>query len=569
MPAKPGAGQSKLAVTGQRRDDAITSAATGSTASRPRALWRLLLHPLMAICAVQAALSLSLVWSNTAYVDEAYYLWAGHLEMAHWLHGSSLPQALFEGNLSGSPVIYPPLSAVAGSIGGLAGARILSLCFMLFATVLLYCTASRLFGRTAAIAASALWSVTEPALRLSFATYDPVSVCLTALSVWLAVEAGYRRRRNALVLASSASLALADAAAYSGIVMVPVVIVLACIVWLPRMLARQAVSCAALAAGGWLVFFGLLIVISRSWPGLMSTVLNRAIHDHQETTVIVLIALRYSLFIMPLAVTGAVIAAVADEAPRALSVIVMACAAFVVPVAQVHYHSSTSIDKHLAYGLWLAAISAGYGISKLIALPTPRIRPFVAACCAIALIYPAADGWKKAWDAYHGWANATSFAQAIRHVARYSEGAIVVPAADLRIDHIAEFYAAQGVGWRRWESALPSLDPSGIHGKQLESFYAQQLRTQKYGVFALAFEPRPGRKLTGDLRLLRRGHLTGDELFRKSFRSVILRGLPYLAVALENDPSYRLVATGFYDSSDFLTGSSSDGFYAIWESARK
>ena len=29
--------------------------------------WRLLLHPLTAICVVQAALSLSLVWSNAAF----------------------------------------------------------------------------------------------------------------------------------------------------------------------------------------------------------------------------------------------------------------------------------------------------------------------------------------------------------------------------------------------------------------------------------------------------------------------------------------------------------------------
>ena len=72
---------------------------------------------------------------------------------------------------SGSPVIYPPLGALADSIGGLAGARILSLVFMLGATVLLYLTVSRLFGRTAAVVAAALWALSEPAIRLAFATY--------------------------------------------------------------------------------------------------------------------------------------------------------------------------------------------------------------------------------------------------------------------------------------------------------------------------------------------------------------------------------------------------------------
>jgi hypothetical protein len=312
MPERLSTGRNGLAVSGQR-PSAITSAVTEPTASRSSAWWRLLLHPLAAICAVQAALSLSLVWSNSAFADEAYYLYVGHLEIATWLHGASLPQALFERNLSGSPVIYPPIGAVADSIGGLGAARILSLGFMLGATVLLYCTSSRLFGRTAAIAASTLWSVTEPAIRLAFATYDPMSVCLTALSVWLTVEAGYRHRRHMLVLASSASLALAAAAAYSGIVMVPVVLVLAFTVWLPRMPTRQVVSCVALAAVGWLVFFGMLITFSRSWPGLIDTVLNRAIHDNKKTAVIVGVALRYSLFVMPLAVGGAVVAAVVKE----------------------------------------------------------------------------------------------------------------------------------------------------------------------------------------------------------------------------------------------------------------
>ena len=56
---------------------------------RPRR--RILVHPLTAICAVQAALSLSLVWSNTAFADEAQYLSSGQLEWAHWLHGASCP----------------------------------------------------------------------------------------------------------------------------------------------------------------------------------------------------------------------------------------------------------------------------------------------------------------------------------------------------------------------------------------------------------------------------------------------------------------------------------------------
>lgn len=121
-------------------------------ASLPRRIAARLSWPLVAVLSVQAALSLSLVWSNTAFGDEANYLWQGHLEWAHWLHGSAIP-AFHD---SGAQEIYPPLGALAESIGGLAGARILSLCFMLGATILLYLTSSRLFGTRAAIIASGL-----------------------------------------------------------------------------------------------------------------------------------------------------------------------------------------------------------------------------------------------------------------------------------------------------------------------------------------------------------------------------------------------------------------------------
>ena len=184
---------------------------------------------------MQAALSLTLVWSNTAYIDEADYLWVGRLEIAHWLHGTSWPSAYAYRLFSGSPVFYPPLGALADRIGGLAGARILSLAFMLIATVLLYLTASRLIGRRGALFAAALWAFSEPAMRLAFATFDPLSVLLIALSAWLIVQAGCRRRRGEFVAAAALALALANVTAYSGIVIDPVVIAFAFLAWRTRM----------------------------------------------------------------------------------------------------------------------------------------------------------------------------------------------------------------------------------------------------------------------------------------------------------------------------------------------
>ena len=101
--------------------------------------------PLLPVLIVQTLLSLRLVRADTAFQDEGLDLWAGHLQWASWLHGTAIPP--FPYYFSGAPVIYPPLGALADRAGGLAGARILSLVFMLGATTLLWSAARWRFGR--------------------------------------------------------------------------------------------------------------------------------------------------------------------------------------------------------------------------------------------------------------------------------------------------------------------------------------------------------------------------------------------------------------------------------------
>ena len=135
---------------------------------------------------------------------------------------------------SGAPVIYPPLGALADSVGGLAGARVLSLVFMLGATALLWGTAGRLFGRRAAFFAAALFAVLGPTLHLgAFATYDALSVLLVALAAWCVVRAGDRGEATGWMVAAGVALALANAAAYSSVLFDLVVLALALLTALP------------------------------------------------------------------------------------------------------------------------------------------------------------------------------------------------------------------------------------------------------------------------------------------------------------------------------------------------
>jgi hypothetical protein len=522
---------------------------------------RLLLHPLTAICAVQAALSLTLVWSSTAFRDEASYLWVGHLVISHWRHGQALPQ--YAAGISGSSAIYPPMGALADSIGGLAGARILSLIFMLGATILLYLTAARLLGRTEAIVAAAIWALSEPVLRLAFATYDPLSVSLTALSAWLAVEAGYRRSRYWLIAASAAALAAANATAYSGIVIDPVIIAFALLVWLPRMGTRRAVCCAALLAAGCITFFGLLMTVTHSWPGIILSIVQRSSSDQQSFLLVLNDVWKYSALAIVLAVIGAAVAIVAERGPSAAVLVLLGSTVFVVPAAQLHYQTAFSIDKHLAYGIWFAAIAAGYGCTRLIRwLPGAR-RQFALLCGAIALVYPGVSSWQSAWLVDHSWPDARSFIASFSPVAAHSRGLIYTSG---ELTHIGQYYTPQGHDWRRWAgpNVLP-LDPVAVPRDAWEPYYAAQLRSGNCQVITLLYATTfSSVKLPGTILLSPRTHHVYLDLLGLVGINSHEPGLSALTLAIEQDPAYRLVAVGPYDSGVSYLGNNY-GVYAIWQ----
>jgi hypothetical protein len=519
--------------------------------------WWLIVHPLTAICAVQATLSLILVWSNTAFGDEADYLWIGHLEIAHWLHGTSWPAAYADGVLSGSPVIYPPLGAVADSFGGLAGARILSLAFMLGATVLLYLTASRLLGRRGAIAATALWAVSEPALRLVFATYDPLSVLLMALSAWLIVQAGCRHHRHALVVAAAIALALANVTAYSGIVIDPIVIAFAILVWLPRMPGRQTALYTACFLGCSVVIFGLLMAASHSWAGLLFTVITRKVVDYQSIVTVLSGIWGYSGLIMVLAIIGAIVAGNTESRPRAGLLALLGAAALIVPAAQLHEQTTWALDKHLAYGIWFASIAAGYGCDQLIRWFPGNGRQVASVCCVVALAYIAGSSWQSAWQRYHAWPNASKFISAFRPVVGQSQGFIYVPGHEAKI---AQYYTPQGLDWTRWGATLP-LDPVGVARGNWESYYADQLKNGNYGVIALfyptTFSSAP--ELTSNLLFSLPGSGLTEGLLALVGKGSGEPGLLPLTLALEKDPEYRLVRSGSYSSPHEYN------VYVIWQ----
>ena len=362
--------------------------------------------PLLAVLALQTVLSLRLIWSRTASNDEALYLWAGHLELAHIVHGTPVPG--FQTYFSGAPFIYPPLGAVADSLGGLAAARILSLTFMLGATVLVYGTTRQLFGRRAGeIGAGSFGLLGSAEFLGAFATYDAMALFLLALATYLVVMAR-RRLSEPLLIAAGLVLALADATKYPTTLWDPVVISLAALTAARGGRLRRSSRAVRLA-----LYASAPILVALLWfggpsylHGILFTTLARQSGRVSPDSVLRDSALWVGL-ILVIALRGLVIA---DSTRVRLICATLAAAVVLAPLEQARIHTQTSLDKHVAFGAWFGAMAAGYVLAR--AVETSKYLGWRIPFATVGLI--ALLGIPQAASFYSSWPNAAAFIAAIQ-----------------------------------------------------------------------------------------------------------------------------------------------------------
>ena len=446
LAASPGppplAGRRPLGAPGRRRP--------GPAAGWP---W----WPLLLVLAFQAAFSLRLLGADTAFQDEATYLWAGHLEWAHLLHGAPVPS--FPAYFSGAPVIYPPVGALADSAGGLAGARLLSLAFMLGCTVLLWDVTRRLFGRRAAFFAAALFAALGPTLHLgAFATYDAMSLFLLALAVWLAAGDGEHGEATGRMAAAGAVLALANATAYATVLFDPVVIMVAVFTAWPagrRAAARRAMTLLAVTAV--LILGGLLAGGSGYLTGITQTTLERAPGSDPSLTVL-LRAWSWTGIIVVLALCAVFASWEASRDRRQTWLLaVLAVAALLGPLEQALLHTTDSLNKHVGLGAWFAAIAAGYAADAFIAAGAAgRSRALATAGCVLALLFPGFFGITQSREFGTSWPSSASFIAIFRPLADQGSGRLLVEDPGP-----ARYYLAAGAQWQRWSSTRNIVLPGG------------------------------------------------------------------------------------------------------------
>jgi hypothetical protein len=422
---------------------------------------------LFVVVALQVALSARLIWANTAFQDEGLYLWAGHLEWAHWLHGTQIPD--YASYFSGAPVLYPPLGALANHYGGLAGARLLSLSFMLLATILLHGITRRLFNRGAANFAAFLFGVLAATEFLgAFATYDAMALTLMALSAWLAVVSSDRGSivRTPLLLLSGIVCALADATKYATALWTPVVIGLVVLfVW------RRSGRGAGIAAG---IIFTLSLTLSIAiglhlggasyWQGIKFTTLSRQQGDASPIGVLYT-SLGWVAVVLVLAVMGAIMISSRERGRHETAIawlLVVAC--ILAPLEQARIGTFTSLFKHVGYGGWFACAIAGFALAAFVqSVPAAKAGRAIVASLAIA-VFAMASGILLAGSHFQGWPTATSVVSYLKPMA--GNGKIL--AED---DPVLEYYLP-GVQWRDWQAINVNDNVSMFRGQILTGQYS-------------------------------------------------------------------------------------------------
>ena len=330
---------------------------------------------LLGILALQALLSLRL--RNSAFEDEALYLYAGRMEIAHLLHGAAL-QGNYASYFSGAPVLYPVLGAALNMVGGLALARALSLAEMLAVSAMLYSISRQLFNERVALCAAALFAVSESALFLGeLATYDATCVFLLACGTWIVVR--WAGSRWPVLLLAAPLVALAVAVKYAGLIFVPTIAVLPAIAGWPA-LGRRALlypPAFTLAVAG--LLYGALRLAGPVYAtAITGTTTSRPLGAVPAAT-IVRESAAWGGVVTALAVFGAVaytvrarteanesIAPAGGRARRAALGALLAGTAFLAPLYQAHLHTDVSLHKHIGFGLFFAAPLAGLGLARLV-----------------------------------------------------------------------------------------------------------------------------------------------------------------------------------------------------------
>jgi Dolichyl-phosphate-mannose-protein mannosyltransferase len=341
------------------------------------------LWPLLSVLAAQAGWSARVAGGTALSAGEGMQLMTGRGELAHWLTGAPVPA--FQLRAAGVPVLYPPLDALAHSIGGLAATRALSLLFMLTATVALWFVTFRLTGRRGAFLACATWVALTPAAHLgAAATADAASVCLLALALWSVSRAGPGQDETGWMLLAAGALILGNAIAYVSVVGDPVVLGLAILTARPVPGGKYAV----MRGMSLLAYATTAVILLLTADGSYELGIRRTLAAMLAGHGALLAAGPARAWELAWLVAGVVAlagcAALRLPSHRQLLLALLLCGGALLPLAQVGFLVGPDVAALAGLGSWLGAAAAACTVETVIA--SFRFRPARLAVGSLGLI---------------------------------------------------------------------------------------------------------------------------------------------------------------------------------------
>lgn len=385
--------------------------------------------PLLLILALQGIISLATL-HNTAFQDEALYLYAGRQLFRYYWMGGPVPLDHYAFYFSGYPGVYPLLGGMLDMIGGLELARAFSLFSMMGVNTIIYASTQKFFQRPAAIFASATYASLGTVLFVGrLATFDALCLFLIALATATAFQVSTSRHAW-LSLLIGPLLVLSILAKYAAMLFaLPVlgILVFCSIIFLGwwRMLLRLAMTLVTLAIS---LVVAYLIIDKAAFHAIVGSTTNRVSLIEKS---------RLELFLHVIQMGGIVYAAAAIGLALVyfhyrrffLIALLLFASSWLVPAYHIYKQEAVSLDKHMSFGLFFAAPLAGCALAWLSGHIRQTFadgdgRYWPAGLSVVLLVFSL--GMQQSQTIYASWANTSDLSYVLHTQMRDGSGRFLV-----------------------------------------------------------------------------------------------------------------------------------------------
>jgi 4-amino-4-deoxy-L-arabinose transferase-like glycosyltransferase len=373
------------------------------------------------ILAFQAVVAWMLL-QNTAFQDEALYIYAGQQILEHWFGGLPLLDN-YSYYFSGNPYLYPLIAGALNMAGGLQLVRAFSVLCMLVVTACAYYVTKKLFNQPSAVFAAIFLVCQGPILFLSrLATYDPLCICLLAIAMALTVKTGYARRPW-WALTIGPFLVLAFGAKYAALLFIPSILAMLVVCTLLKrgwvsMLIRGFLGGLSLVVCAIVAAFLIIHFDPDMLHALAATTTNRVVEQGTPRLTLTI----HVIQMIGLAYGVALVSLFFARKKQLLIVLLLLGSALLVPAYHIYKYELISLDKHLGFAMFFAAPAAGYALASLSGFrhkfSSGRYWLSGVAICLVLFFV----GVQEAYGMYTAWPDTTQLAYILNTQVRSGNG---------------------------------------------------------------------------------------------------------------------------------------------------